>query len=370
MEKSYLIKNPETLFSPQLVFYKEKIAQNIEKAITIAGNPTRLRPHVKTHKTKQIVQLCQAKGIQKFKCATIAEAEMLGQCNVQDVLIAYPLVGPNFLRFFQLKERYPQTRFSMVLDEKNIALEISRLAEEKHHPIEVFIDVDPGLHRTGVPLGTELADFFHYIEGLNYVKVVGFHCYDGHNHESDREKREIEGNRIYNSLRAVLQSLKPSHSEAFFLVLGGTPSFPVYANFPEVELSPGTCFLQDWNYLNHYKDLDFVPAALVFSRVVGRYKAQSSFTLDLGYKGIASDPKGERGKILNWDASHSLFQNEEHWVFQSETGIVPEIGQSMYVLPAHICPTCALYEEAVIVDQKGNMVDRWEIVARRRKLTV
>ncbi len=158
MDKSYIIRKPENLFSPQLVFYKEKIIQNIEKAIRITGNPARLRPHVKTHKTKQIVNLCQAMGIQKFKCATIAEAEMLAQCNVQDILIAYPLVGPNLLRFLQLMERYPHTRFSMILDDRAIARELESLAETKHQPVEVFIDIDPGLHRTGVPLGHDVSD--------------------------------------------------------------------------------------------------------------------------------------------------------------------------------------------------------------------
>jgi len=370
MDKSYFIQHTEDLFSPQLVFYKEKILQNIEKSIVIAGNSARLRPHVKTHKTKQIVQLCQAKGIDKFKCATIAEAEMLAQCNVQDVLIAYPLIGPNIIRFFHLKERYPHTLFSMVLDDKKIATEVSRLAESKHLQAELYIDIDPGLHRTGVPLGSEVIDFYNYVKELKYVQIKGFHCYDGHNHDPDLEKREIEGNKIYTHLKTMVQSLKPFHSKEFSLVLGGTPSFPVYAKYPEVEVSPGTCFLQDWNYLNQYKELDFVPAALVFSRVIGGYRTHSLFTLDLGYKGIASDPKEERGKILNWESSRSVFQNEEHWVFESGTGSIPEIGEYMYVLPTHICPTCALYDEAAVVDASGNITERWEIVARRRKLTV
>ncbi len=198
--------------------------------------------------------------------------------------------------------------------------------------------------------------------------MIGFHCYDGHNHEPDREKRETEGTAIYTSILTVLQSLGPLHSRDSHLCW-------VVLRRSVMQVSrdrsvTGTCFLQDWNYLNYYKDLDFLPAALVFSRVIGGYKSESLFTLDLGYKGIASDPKGERGKILNGESSHPLFQNEEHWVFKSDSGTIPKIGEPMYVLPAHICPTCALYDEAVVVDAEGNMIDRWEIIARKRELTI
>ena len=85
----------ERVFTPALLFYKELILKNLALAIQIAGSPARLRPHVKTHKTREIVALELGAGITKHKCATIAEAEMLASCGVTDVFIAYNMVGPN-----------------------------------------------------------------------------------------------------------------------------------------------------------------------------------------------------------------------------------------------------------------------------------
>src|SRR6478735_6311814 len=113
----YTILNVEDLDSPALVFYPERVKNNIAKLLTmVPGKEDQLRPHVKTAKSKEPVLLMMEKGIRKFKCATIAEAEMLGQCNVPDVLLAYQPVKPRLSRLFTLIELYPNTVFSCLVD--------------------------------------------------------------------------------------------------------------------------------------------------------------------------------------------------------------------------------------------------------------
>src|SRR5450432_1890683 len=107
MNPIYAIEDTSAIFSPGLLFYKDIIQRNIAECLRIAGNPERLRPHVKTHKTREIVKLQLAAGITKHKCATVAEAEMLASCGVPDVLIAYNLVGPNCARLAKLMAAYP-----------------------------------------------------------------------------------------------------------------------------------------------------------------------------------------------------------------------------------------------------------------------
>ena len=113
MNPHYRLNDPGPVFSPALLFYKDLIQQNIARAVAIAGGPERLRPHAKTHKTREITRLQMAAGIAKQKCATIAEAEMLATCGVLDVLIAYPLVGPNCRRLAKLAATYPQTHSAL-----------------------------------------------------------------------------------------------------------------------------------------------------------------------------------------------------------------------------------------------------------------
>src|SRR5262245_26121291 len=116
MDRQYTLADTSSIFSPGLLFFKDIIRKNIEQCLRIAGSPDRLRPHVKTHKTREIVRMQLAAGITKHKCATIAEAEMLASCGVPDVLIAYNLVGPNCARLARLLKTYPSTQFRVLAD--------------------------------------------------------------------------------------------------------------------------------------------------------------------------------------------------------------------------------------------------------------
>src|ERR1700728_4463637 len=107
MSEWFHVANAPELASPALLFYPERISENIRRMIRLAGGPARLRPHIKTHKSPDILRLHLHQGIQKFKCATIAEAEMAVGAGAVDILIAYPLVGPNVRRLLELTQKYP-----------------------------------------------------------------------------------------------------------------------------------------------------------------------------------------------------------------------------------------------------------------------
>ena len=107
----YTISDIDQLDTPALVTYPARVKQNIDMAVYMIGDIYRLRPHVKTFKNKEVAQLMMDAGITKFKCATIAEAEMLAMCTAPDVLFAYQPTGPKLNRFIQLIISYPQTRF-------------------------------------------------------------------------------------------------------------------------------------------------------------------------------------------------------------------------------------------------------------------
>src|SRR5438445_9669770 len=88
--------------SPALLLYPDRVRENIRRMIRIAGGTKRLRPHIKTHKLAEVVRMQLEAGITKYKCATIAEAEMAAGAGAQDILLAYPIVGPNVTRLLEL----------------------------------------------------------------------------------------------------------------------------------------------------------------------------------------------------------------------------------------------------------------------------
>ncbi len=129
MNSWYRISNEHDVPSPALLVYPDRIDQNLERMIQWVGAVEQLRPHLKTHKLPQIVQMKLAKGITKFKAATIAEAEMAAIAGAADVLLAYQPVGPQIGRLIKLIQTYPKTQFSAIVDNQETLTAISEQAE-------------------------------------------------------------------------------------------------------------------------------------------------------------------------------------------------------------------------------------------------
>lgn len=205
------------------------------------------------------------------------------------------------------------------------------------------------------------------------LRPAGLHAYDGHNHVenySDREAMALGGLEPVLALRAALEKKGLPVPR---LVLGGTPTFPIYArlNQPGVECTPGTHVLFDHGYGSRFADVSrsFQPAALLLSRVVSR-PTPNRLTLDLGYKAVASDPPvGNRCFLLNVPAYQIVAQNEEHLVVETPAAEQFGPGDEVYAVPTHICPTCALHRSAYVIEN-GQVTATWSIVARDRVLTI
>src|ERR1700722_6723963 len=98
----YALRDPSELLSPGVLVYRNLVRQNLQGMIAMARGADRLRPHAKTHKMAEIVRMADSMGIRKHKCATLAEAEMVAAAGGADVLVSYPLIGPNLKRFTNL----------------------------------------------------------------------------------------------------------------------------------------------------------------------------------------------------------------------------------------------------------------------------
>ncbi len=372
MDAKYLLRHPDEILSPSLLFYKDLIRQNIAGLLARAGSPERLRPHVKTHKTREIARMEMDAGIAKHKCATIAEAEMLAQVGVPDILLSYPMLGPNAARFARLVQKYPQSRFSTLVDHPVGVKLLSAALSALGVSAEVLIDLDVGQNRTGIAPGPEALALYKSLAVSPGLIPGGLHVYDGHNHAEKPEDRQKTVSEPWQTVLAMRTQLLKEGLPVPRLVLGGTPSFPVWAkiDLPGVELSPGTAVLHDNGYGTRFRDMpEFVPAALVFSRVISK-PTPTRLTLDVGYKAIAGDPPaGKRCILLNIPQYEAVLHNEEHLVVETPNASQFQLGDPVYAVPTHICPTCALHKQALVVEN-GEVTGAWEILARDRMLTV
>ena len=364
----YPVRSPDEIPSPALLYFEEQLSQNLHQTIKVAGSVDRLRPHVKSHKTVGLVRMQLQSGIRKFKCATIAEAEMLVRAGAADILLAYPIVGPNVERVVRFLCLHPAVTLSVLADNAASAARLSQACREFNRRIPVLLDLDPGLHRTGVAMDDSAVSLYLEMSRLEGVIPAGLHCYDGNNHQKEYRDRLEAATLTYRATMQLKATIEQAGASVPSVLLGGTPTFPCYASMDGVDLSPGTGFLHDWGYTTRFPDLPFTPAALLLTRVISR-PAADILTLDLGYKAIASDPPGARGMILAYPDAEPVMQNEEHWVFRAD-GPLPEVGQPLLVVPTHICPTSALHQEAIIIGPQGDVTDRWPIAARDRRLAL
>ncbi|MEM7698759.1 MAG: alanine racemase, partial [Verrucomicrobiota bacterium] len=345
--------NPDTIPSPALLFDREAISRNLRAMLTIADDrPELLRPHIKTHKCSAIVREQLSLGITRVKCATLAEAEMAAEAGVADILVAYPLVGPNPHRLVELMQRFPETQFSALVDSETTLSAIVTLAEK---PVSLFLDLDIGMGRTGIRPGSEAVALVEAMVKNEMIRFAGIHAYDGHNHLADLGERRELFDQSMSLLDSFTEQLRRENIDVPLLIRGGSPTFPLHLEHARQsqirsEFSPGTVALWDTGYGESHRDLPFEIAACVLTRVIS-HPGPDRLCLDLGLKAIAAENPLERRVVIPelGDCTYRS-QSEEHLVVELRSLARDHfpIGTALQAFPRHICPTVALYNRAYV----------------------
>jgi D-serine deaminase-like pyridoxal phosphate-dependent protein len=369
MEPWYTIRNIDTVDTPALIIYPDNVSKNIAVLRSFVSDMARVRPHIKTNKCPQVARMMMEAGIHKFKCATIAEAEMLAMEGAKDVLLAYQPVGPKAKRFCELQAKYPRTIFSCLIDNADSLKDLSASATDNNTTIRVFIDLNVGMNRTGIRPGKEAFRLFTEAASSRGIGFLGLHVYDGHIRDADLEARARICDEAFRPVAALREEIIAAGAKDPVLIAGGTPTFPIHARRKDVEVSPGTFIFWDRGYQQILAEQPFSYGALVVTRVIST-PDEYTLCLDLGHKAIAAENEiTRRVFLLNAEGLTPIGHSEEHMVFRSETKHHYRPGQVFYGVPYHICPTVALYEEAGVC--RDHVVsETWPIMSRKRKITV
>jgi D-threonine aldolase len=293
---------------------------------------------------------------------------MAADAGAPDVLVASQPVGPHVGRLRALVRDYPRTRFSTIVDDAAAAEALSAAFTAEGRKLEVLLDIDCGMHRTGLPPGQEAIEFYRRLGSLPGLVAGGLHVYDGHIHESDLPERARQCEAAFAPVALMRGELERETKGPLRVVAGGAPTFPIHARRGDVECSPGTSLLWDFGYADRFPDLDFLQAALVLTRVVSK-PGSDRLCLDLGHKAIAAENPHPRVRFPELPDAEAVMHNEEHMVITTAHAGGYAVGNILFGIPRHICPTVALYAEAVVI-RGGRAVGRWKITARDRRIKI
>ena len=422
----------DRVLSPALVVDLGKVRRNLAVVLGLCGgNANKWRPHLKTTKCSRVWLEVLRAGVRHFKVATTREAELLLRLvdrllseneegamtipmddlvdpdprfpvtswpAVVDVLIAYPLVGPALRRAGQLARAHPRVRLSVLV-------ECVEAAKDLPPRVGAFVDVNPGMDRTGIAHAAVVGNEGGTQQVVDVVRAAGpsfrgVHYYEGHLSEccaavgaSDDDvaaalaARDAKCTSAYDVLASIVAAINvTARAVVPEVITSGTPGFTHALNFdlksavdreldrlrangsvvppqlnpdvarvpwPEHRVSPGTVVFHDWRGERQNPGLGLAPAAVLMARVVSIPSPGKVVTLDCGSKAIAAEAGDPAGYVLGRPEWTAMGCSEEHLpcaVDGGRGGGMPKRGDVVFVVPEHICPTVNLAEKAVLVD--------------------
>jgi D-serine deaminase-like pyridoxal phosphate-dependent protein len=340
--------------TPALVIDLAAMTRNIAAmAEFAAARGLALRPHAKTHKSGEIARRQVAAGAVGICCAKLGEAEALAGDGVRDIHLTSPVVTPGGIA--RLRVLAGQVALSVVADHPD---NVRALAGGG---VRVFVDVDPGNHRTGVTSAEAAVALAREIAAAGLtLGGVQFYC-GAHQHIAALADRRAALTERTDYLRAVLVALAESGFAVPLVTGGGTGSFAIDAELGVLtELQVGSYIFMDREYRDcelagpRFEQALFVDASVISANTAGRV------TIDAGLKAFATDAGLP---VLVQGGAEYGFLGDEHGALIGAH--LPGLAGRVTLVPPHCDPTVNLYDRYWLVE--GDAVTGcWPVTARGR----
>jgi len=366
----YRVSNIEDVLTPALMVYPEIISSNIAKTLHLLdGDANRWRVHVKTAKLEYALHMMAERGVLNFKCATTLELLVACRSGAKDVLVAYPMVGANARRVSEIADAYPHVRISILAENDD------QVRQWQGTRVGVFLDINPGMNRTGIEQrdGAEVARLARAVMDAD-LEFRGLHYYDGQYGGLEEHERTAAAHAGYENLLKVVSEVARSGVSVPEVITAGTPTLPcslAYEGFRGQKfvhrVSPGTIAYNDATSLAQLPaEYGLRPAVLVLTRVVSRPRT-GVITCDAGHKAVSADAGVPTCVVVGPPQLTPLSPSEEHLPMAvAGDGAGPEVGEALYLLPRHVCPTVNNFDWALLV-RNGNVEAVEKVTARGRE---
>ncbi|MEG9861686.1 MAG: DSD1 family PLP-dependent enzyme [Parvularculales bacterium] len=355
--------------TPVLVLDYDIFTANVKRMARVCGEKgMALRPHAKTHKSATIAKIQIEAGAVGVCCAKIGEAEALAAQGVDGILITSPVASEQAIRRIVALNGLLE-ELTVVVDHVATAEALALAASQGG--LRVLIDLDVGLHRTGVAPGPVALDLLARISTLPSLAFLGFQAYAGHlMHVEDFTERRTHALKVLAQVVEMRDAARSAGHECTILSGGGTGTYDIDVEAGVfTELQAGSYIFMDGQY-GAVKDaeaagLPFGVALMVQMSVVSSNTAGLA-TTDAGYKSFSADADAPRLLSGVPEGTKYFFFGDEHGGLKLPSGVnglTP--GHMASAITPHCDPTVNLYDYYHVV-RGDTLIDIWPIEARGR----
>ncbi|HEV2469773.1 MAG TPA: alanine racemase [Candidatus Sulfotelmatobacter sp.] len=369
----YRIADVDDILTPALIVYPGIVESNIACTLRLLDdNADRWRAHIKTSKMAYVLRMLVDRGVTNFKCATTLELLNACRSGAKDILFAYPTMGANARRVREIADEFPRVRISVLAENEH------QIRQWRQSAIGVFLDLNPGMNRTGIELD-QRDRILKLIQELREggIEFRGLHYYDGQFGEFGERERTAAAHAGYDRLLQLVKVIQSNSFSVPEVVTAGTPTFPCSLSYESFRIgqfthrvSPGTVVYNDATSLAQLSpDYGYAPAVLVLSRVVSA-PHNGMITCDAGHKTVSADAGVPTCVVVGHSQLTPISPSEEHlpMTISSERS-TPNAGDTIFLLPRHICPTVNNFDFALLVrDGKIESVENVSARGRERPL--
>jgi D-serine deaminase-like pyridoxal phosphate-dependent protein len=357
----------DDLDTPCLLVDLDRLERNIAGwQATVAASGKRLRPHMKTHKTIEIARMQLAAGAAGITVAKVAEAELYVAAGFDDVVIAYPVAGE--AKWARVAALAGRARVAINVENAVAARGLSAAAISAGATIGVWLDVDSGLGRCGVPAAQtdDLTVLARVVGELPGLRLAGLTTYRGLGFADAEEVDPDAAGRQEGQLLAALASAIDTDE----LAAGSTPTGRGVATVDAVtEVRVGTYVFNDLMQLQWRSAAEGDLALSILATVVSNNR-EGRLTVDAGSKTFSGDVglSDELGRVVARGVAGDVVldgMTEEHGVGRCSRPV--SVGERLRLYPVHVCTCVNLSDELNVV--RGETVEAvWPVAARGRRV--
>lgn len=365
----YIGLSKNELPTPSLLLDLDLFEKNIKKMSEhskVTG--VHLRPHTKAHKCPEVARRQIEAGAIGVCTATINEAEAMVEAGISGILITSEMVGQEKVdRLVRLTQKQPE--LLSVVDHNIQAKQLNEAASKAGIVLNVLIDIDPGLNRTGVEPGEEAIKLAESIATFSNLNLKGIQCYSGRSaHISGFDERKQHSKQSMQAGIETFHRLREMGYPMEILSGGSTGTYNIDTDLKGMtELQVGSYVFMDTDYTliggrENEKYDDFSVSLSILSTVVSK-NHKGIATIDAGLKAMATD-RTFLPKLKDKEGIGYQFSGDEHGRLQYDNpNIKIGLGDRVEIIPPHCDPTVNLYSK-IFCMRNNKVEDVWPIVGR------